>query len=321
MDGNWRDLFYFNRRERNGIFVLSTLIVLLLTFQYMMPYVVEENLAVADTSHLDAYLLQLQKDSMQYNKSKKRYSVVTYKNKEPEVEESIEQKVEAIELHSFNPNLSKLKDWQQFGLSVKQSESIVKYVDKGGRFKVKEDVLKMYVIDEVLYAKMESYLLLTDSSKSDYKVKKLKRSSSSDTLYKVKVDSNILIELNLADTTELKKLRGIGSYYAKKIIKYRDQLGGFNSVNQLFEIERMREETVLSIKSKLTVDTSLIHKIHINTDMAPQMVKHPYITWNMAINIQDFRDFHKKYKSTHDLVKNGLLNEELYSKLVPYLEL
>ena len=85
MDGNWRDLFYFNRRERNGIFVLSTLIVLLLTFQYMMPYVVEENLAVADTSHLDAYLLQLQKDSMQYNKSKKRYSVVTYKNKEPEL--------------------------------------------------------------------------------------------------------------------------------------------------------------------------------------------------------------------------------------------
>ena len=83
----------------------------------------------------------------------------------------------------------------------------------------------------------------------------------------------------------------------------------------------MREETVLMIIPFLTVDSGLINKIHINTEIAPIMVKHPYITWNMAINIQDYRDFTHKYKSIHDLVENGLLNEEIYSKLAPYIEL
>jgi DNA uptake protein ComE-like DNA-binding protein len=320
MDGSWKDLFYFNRRERNGIFVLSTIIMLLLTLQSVMPLMVDD-IVITDTSYLDAYLLQLQKDSLAYKGVKKRYKTFSDEKILKATKVSYKKVQEPHLLYGFNPNSSKTEDWMQFNLSQKQAKSILKYVQKGGRFKTKEDVLKMYVIDDELYSRIESYLIIADSLKKDKKLNIVEEVQIQDTLLVRKEDLNFIIELNLADTLELKKLKGIGSYYAKKIVQYRDHLGGFYSVNQLFEIERMREETVLKIQPKLTVDTNLIQKIHINSDKAPQMVKHPYITWNMAIEIQDFRDFHKKYKSTHDLVKNGLLNEELYSKLVPYLEL
>jgi DNA uptake protein ComE-like DNA-binding protein len=183
----------------------------------------------------------------------------------------------------------------------------------------------MFVINESQYSKIEPYLLLPDSvvkktqwfeKDSLYASKKRKFPKKS----KYNFDT-IIIELNSADTANLKMLRGIGSYYARQIVYQREKLGGYHSVTQLYEIERMREETVLKIIPFLTVDTNLIKKIHINSDLAPDMVKHPYITWNMAIRIQDYRDFSHKFKSVRDLVKNGLLNEELYIKLAPYLEL
>lgn len=310
MEGNWKDLFYFHRRERNGIFVLSTIILLLLLSQYFMPLLVDKRLE-KDTQYLEAYWAQLKKDSLAYCQKLEAKKAVRYQEriKQPVVSNSMKEE--------FNPNTSTVENWMQFDLTQKQAESILRYINKGGVFKEKKDILKLYVIDQEKYVQIEPFLKIIHAEKKEKPSFNLKQDSDKAVQKRIE----ILVELNSADTTALKKLKGIGSYYATRIVKYRDQLGGFYGVHQLFEIERMREETVVSILDQVTVDTNLIRKLHLNSDSAVRMVKHPYITWNMAIRIQDFRDFHKKYKSAHDLVKNGLLNEELYSKLVPYLEL
>jgi len=310
MEGNWKDLFYFHRRERNGIFVLSTLIILLILFQYFMPLLVDQRLEV-ETQYLEAYWKQLEKDSMAYKQ--KLISEKKVKSKSGKLQKSFPAQVKV----EFDPNTSTLENWTQFGLTRKQAESILKYVNKGGEFREKKDILKLFVIDAEIYTQIAPYIKIENIEKENKSMFAIKQ----DTNKSIQKTVEIPIDLNSTDTTELKKLKGIGSYYAKSIVKYRDRLGGFYGVYQLFEIERMREETVLNIMDQVTVDTNLIRKIHLNSDPAVTMVKHPYITWNMAIRIQDYRDFHKKYKSVHDLVKNGLLNEELYSKLVPYLEL
>jgi len=317
MQGNWRDLLAFNKRERNGIFVLTTLIVLVLLVQFSLPYFIHPKTDFEEPN-LEAYLIQLKKDSAEwvaqnrkkYTKSKTNYASVPKSSKRT-------KKIK-FNPHEFEPNHATTSDWESVGLSKKQAQSIQRYVDKGGKFKVKADVAKMYVITEQKFDEMKPYLLLPDSV---VKPKPEPKKAKTVFVSKPYTYDTIIVELNTADTTELKKLRGIGSYYARKIVYYREKLGGFHSVEQLYEIERMREETVQSIAPFLTVDTTLIRKLHINKDDAPVLVKHPYITWNMAKRIQDYRDFSHRFKSPTDLIKKGLLTEELYSKLVPYIEL
>jgi competence ComEA-like helix-hairpin-helix protein len=138
---------------------------------------------------------------------------------------------------------------------------------------------------------------------------------------KLDVVEPLLVNINTADTTELKSLKGIGSYYAKQIVEYRERLGGFYRIDQLYEIERLREETIQMIEPFIIFDTTIIRKVHINSDKASVLVRHPYITWNMAKNIEDHREFKKRFKSVDELLIFGLLTDELYSKLAPYLEL
>jgi DNA uptake protein ComE-like DNA-binding protein len=328
MNGNWKDLFSFNRRERNGILVLSTLIIMVIFIQFSLPYFVSNEVEF-DTSYLDKYIIQLKKDSADWvakNELKYKSKYTNAYRLNVTFNDSVKDEGPEINLvpHKFNPNTAVDEDWKSVGLSKGQISSINKYLSRGGKFIIRSDVAKMYVITDEKFAYMKPFIQLPDTDKKISKKKYQKQfSADSSKTYskKIYITDSGSVELNLADTTQLMHLRGIGSYYARQIVYYREKLGGYYSVNQLFEIERMREETVLKIIPFLKVDSSLINKIHINKDIAPLMVKHPYITWNMAINIQDYRDFTHKYKSIHDLVTNGLLNEEIYSKLAPYIEL
>lgn len=321
MNGQWKDLFAFNKRERNGIFVLCALILLLLLMQVVMPYFVKLP-AVDNTAALDAYIIEYKKDSLRLVDERKLALQAKRSQyyKKSVYNDSSSNRIKQPKRWSpvpFDPNSAMAIIWEGFGLSDKQSSSILNYLKKGGKFRVKSDVKKMYVIDDILYSKMEAYIQLPDSIEK----KKWNSNFKKDTIKTTKPFENIYIELNSTDTTELKKLKGIGSYYARQIIYYRDKLGGYVSVNQLYEIERMRESTIEKILPYISVDSTNLRKIKLNSAKAPEMVKHPYITWNMAINIHDYREFTKKYKYPHQLVELGLLNEEIYSKLVGYLEL
>ncbi|MGB1003276.1 MAG: helix-hairpin-helix domain-containing protein [Salibacteraceae bacterium] len=327
MKGEWKDLFAFNKRERNGIIVLITLIILLLIFQLCIPLMMPDPI-VPNSKELDSYILALKKDSIEREALKKektkRWKKDTnyFKSRYYSKNNSSKNKVgkpNPIKIWNpvkFNPNLIGIETWLKFSLTEKQAMSIENYKLKGGQFRVKSDVKKMYVISDSLFAQMKRYIELPDSVIKSNKSAETRNSKSFRPTQKP-----LSIEINSADTTELKTLKGIGSYYANRIVKYRVALGGYQSVEQLYEIERMRESTVQKITPFIYVDTNQIVKIKINSATATEMVKHPYITWNMAINIHDYRAFKKKYKSVHELVELGLLNEEIYSKLAVYLEL
>jgi len=128
-----------------------------------------------------------------------------------------------------------------------------------------------------------------------------------------------IIELNSADTTELKTLKGVGSYYAKNIVKYRAQLGGFYELSQLLEVYGVEEELMRSNQGFLTVDSTLVKKININTTTAEELKKHPYIKWRIANSIVLYRANHGEYKSVQNIQNSDLVNDELYRKIVRYL--
>lgn len=319
MNGTWKDLLAFNKRERNGIFVLTFLIVCVAMVQLALPFF-KPVYPPIDELEYQSIIRQIEQDSVneELARRKEKEQKEYFKQKNKTLKRVRSGKPKRLwEPMFFDPNTVKESDWMRFGLSRKQAKTIEKYKAHGATFKLKSDVKKLFVIDDELFFKMKPYINLPDSMSHDTD-KYIKPESP--TMIAL-ADENLRIELNATDTSELIKLKGIGRYYARKIIWYRNKLGGFYSVNQLYEIDRMRPETVQKIAPYVWVDPYKLRKIHINSTTAPEMVKHPYFTWNMAISIQDYRDFTKKFKSVHQLVEIGLLNEEIYSKLAPYLEL
>jgi DNA uptake protein ComE-like DNA-binding protein len=104
-----------------------------------------------------------------------------------------------------------------------------------------------------------------------------------------KFKEGTVVELNSADTTTLKKIPGIGSAYANRIVKYRTLLCGFYSVGQLSEVYGIDEERYNSLSPWFTVDKSLITKLDVNSLSLDSLRRHPYINYQQARVITQLR--------------------------------
>lgn len=292
-----REYFTFNKTERNGIFVLLLIIACQLTYLIVSPY----------------FFGKRNIDSAPLEKQIASFNAVP----EPDKEKSKEDNFDALnESHvnpylphyfAFDPNTIANDDWEQLGLSQKQIKTINNYQKKGGKFFKKEDLKKIYGISEKQYLQLEPYIEIRDkktpvivpeNSKPNYSIKK--------------------VNLNTADSLELVSLKGIGPFYAKTILKYRNQLGGFYSANQLLEVWKFDEEKLNTIIAAIEIDTSNINKININTCTAKQL-KHPYLNWSQVNAIINYRNKHGNYNEVNEIKNTSLISDETFAKIHQYL--
>ena len=129
----------------------------------------------------------------------------------------------------------------------------------------------------------------------------------------------IIIELNHADTFELQRLRGIGSSFAKRIVFYRDRLGGFIDKSQLMEVFGMDTARYNGIRANLTVNTDSIHKIHINFVTFKDLMKHPYFPFAITKSIILYRKDHKVFKNIGELRNIQGINDSIFGKMKSYV--
>ena len=298
-----RDYFTFNRRERNGIFVLlSIILILILYLSFSDLFFSKEKI---DFSKFD-------KEITQFEAEQKRIGDSVSLQKNYFVSENSPQ-LDSAERFIFNPNNLREEDWKRLGLSDKQIHVIKNYESKGGKFTSKEDVKKMYCITPQLYASLESYIQIPQENKSEIS------NSKSTTLYKFK-DDKVIVELNSADTTELQKIKGIGSSFAKRIIKFRDMIGGFVRKEQLLEVFGFDEEKLDVISSQIIIDISFVKKININSASVEDLRKHPYMNKKAAVAIYMHRVNNGDFKSVQEIKELNFVNDSLYTKIVSYLK-
>ena len=134
--------------------------------------------------------------------------------------------------------------------------------------------------------------------------------------YQVKLKAGEHLVLNTADTTQLKMVPGIGSYFARKVVQYGQRLGGYVSVDQLDEIENFP----LDAKDYLIIENAQPHKLNVNTLSLNDLKKHPYITFYQARAITDYRRLHGPLKSLQDLRLSKDFPPEAIARLTPYVE-
>ncbi len=143
-----------------------------------------------------------------------------------------------------------------------------------------------------------------------------------DTLKKHQTSStfSLTININTADTSQWKKLYGIGNVLSKRIVNFREKLGGFHSIEQLQEVYGLKPETFESIRPHLILDSNyVIKKIDLNNSTVKKIAAHPYIDWDLANLIVAYRKQHNGFKTVYELRRTDLVNEKLYRKLAPYL--
>jgi competence protein ComEA len=297
-----RDYFTFNRRERNGVFVLLSIILILIFY----------------LSFSDHFFLTEQTDFSKFDKDIARFEEQLNRNNDSIA--SVERnnftkanlsETESKEIFPFDPNNLPEADWKRMGLSDKQIHVIKNYETKGGTFRSNEDLKKMYCITPTLYASLESYIRIPENNKKSLPITNHQPLTIT--------HQPLLVELNSADTLQLDKLKGIGFAFAKRIIKYRELLGGFVAKEQLLEVYGLDKEKYDALSASVFVDDSKIRKIDINAAVFEEMKKHPYLKYNLVNLILNYRKQHGNYKSVTDIKQLDLMSDELFTKIAPYL--
>jgi len=302
MKNNFRDYLTFNKRERNGVFVLVSIIALLILYLNVSESFFENE--KADFTSFDSIVLA----------SKNIISEPVAQQVEEQVVVASEKEKTKKDYFDFNPNGLPEADWKRLGLSEKQIKTIKNFESKGGRFHKKEDLKKIYGIKEQQYKTLEPYIQLAINKEEE----KNSNSVFKDGKVEAAKSKKATVDLNTADSITLLTIKGIGPFYAKNIIKYRNLLGGFVAKEQLMEIWKFDQEKYASIEKSVEVDGTRAKKIKINSCSVEEL-KHPYLKWNQVNGIVNYRQKHGKFKTIDEIKNTDLVDDETLRKLAPYL--
>jgi competence protein ComEA len=208
----------------------------------------------------------------------------------------------------FDPNKVSAKDLETLGFESTLIRRILKYREKGGVFRTKNDLLKIHGLSPEFHSRIRSFIALPDSLTSKVPLKK-------------QITERITsFDLNLADTTLLKLVNGIGSKISQRILKYRDALGGFYDVNQLYEVYNMDSivaERLIAV-SFINSETTL-RRLNINKADKKTLAIHPYISTPAAAAIVAYRLKHGDFHAVEELRKISQVDSVTFHKVKTYL--
>jgi len=177
----------------------------------------------------------------------------------------VSKEATATRLFPFDPHTIRREELLGLGFSPRVADILINYRTKGGKFRTKEDVKKIYGVSPELYRKIEPYIHIESdivSHVSDLSVEKSRPS---------------YIDINTASKEDWKSLPGIGDYFATKLTEKREKLGTFVSIEQVGEIYNLPDSTFQKIRPYLKLKEGNIRKININTAKEEELRRHPYI--------------------------------------------
>ncbi|MDR2125460.1 MAG: helix-hairpin-helix domain-containing protein [Prevotellaceae bacterium] len=300
-----KELFSFTNNERIAIIVLFAILFAVFLYPHIKS---KSNMDEAGFEELKLAVDEFENSKLQAETSempaKPRKN--TYKKTEKK-EENFE----------FDPNTADENTFVKLGFSQKQAATIINYRNKGGNFKTANDFKKMYVVSEDNFNRLAPYIKIAPDVNLQPTTTETTNSANENS---ATARPRVFVEINSADTAELKKLRGIGSYYASRIEEYRNKLGGFADINQLKEIKGIDDERFAMFSNQVQIDTSSINKLNVNKLTPKELAQHPYINNYTARGIEQYRNFAGKIENLQQLVKEKILTDEQADKLKHYIE-
>lgn len=342
----WKDYLYFSRPERNGIKILSAMLIVILTVPAIVDvFRVRPEYDFSHTAEIAAALdaaLSLSRSAQHSAATAARPAGTTGTSS------SI-----ALSPTRFNPNTLLADEWTKMGFPERLGRAVHNYIQAGGSFRFREDLQRIYIMEDNWYEQIEAYIDLPsrsstratqstgsqpagnyEASQTTQRETDLQNESRTDadnvrpgeknnitamneTYYPVPVLP--LIDINRADTTALTKIRGIGSVFSRRIGGYRNLLGGFHHPGQLLEVYGMDSTRWEQLIMQIDIDTSAIRKIDIHQADFSTYIRHPYIDRNLANALTNFVKQHGPLDSLSQIKQLTLITDSLYTRIAPYL--
>ena len=229
----------------------------------------------------------------------------------------------------FDPNTADSTQLLRLGLAPWQVRSIYRYRAKGGIFRQPSDFACLYGLTRKQYRELRPYIRISpdylpaanyyaprstgnDTRSVDSSTTKAPRYTYA-ARHKLRPGEHIAI--NSADTTQLQKIPGIGSGYARMIIRYRERLGGFTTMAQVLESGPVPESALQYI----TIDAAQVHKLNVNKLSLNQLRRHPYINFYQAKAICEYRRLHGPLHSLEELLFSPDFPPAQIERLKPYV--
>ncbi len=309
----WKDFFYFTKGERNGIIALLFLVVLVLfapvLYQaFYKPQVYDFSEFDTKVAAFEARLKALRAEAEAHRLE--RRSIPRQASTAAPIR---------LTPFPFDPNQLPAKDWERMGLPPQVARTIKNFENAGGSFRYKEDVKRIFLITDEMYAQLEPYIELPSRETASELPASLSRfAERPDPILE---RAALRVNLNTADTTELIQLNGIGPSFSRRIATYRERLGGFIHHDQLLEVFGMDTTRLNNIRKNLIIDPSQLRKININQAEWADLVRHPYIDRNLANSLIAIRNQHGPYKSVNDIRRSHLIDDAIFGKIAPYLSI
>ncbi|MFT4739094.1 MAG: DNA uptake protein ComE-like DNA-binding protein [Cyclobacteriaceae bacterium] len=294
------DQLGFSLTEANGTIVLSFIILSIIFLPILHEkLILQDTLATSDLAEMEKW----------YD------SLTTTIKKKPE-------EISKIKFEFFDPNNISSSKWISFGIESRIADRIINFRNAGGSFRKSEDLYKIYGIDSSTVSDLLPYALINSISKekASKNYSKSKQDEDDKNYYEAQsAKSWIKIDLNEASAQELTKIYGIGKRLSERIIKYRGALGGYYSEKQLFQIYNLEDSVIYKISESFVIDSTNIKTLSINGDSINQLARHPYINYNLARAIINYRINHGDYVSISDLKQVKIMNDSIFELLLPYL--
>ena len=308
-----RDFLYLQRNDRQALLAILVIMATAATIVYLLGNRTEAEKKAIDSSN-QVVIQHATKEQPAYN----------------------QEGTELREAFPFDPNTADSTTLRRLGLNAWQVKSIMRYRAKGGVYSRPTDFARVYGLTKKQYETLlpfirigEDYKLASDfygnepyqqhRSKlpSTYQKDEATDKTAPEKVYSYphKLQPGQHIDINTADTTDLMKIPGIGSYYAKRIISYRDKLGGFVSAQQLSEIDGVPEAAASFIK----IDAQQIHKLNINKLSVNKLRAHPYLNFYQAKGIVEYVHKRGPLKNLEELKLLKDFPPDEIERLKPYI--
>ena len=302
-----KDYFTFSKKDRVGIYFILGLILII----YFIPIFFTQSHPSHTT--IDPVIAKMLDTVQQQQKTTQSSNTTNISFAHEPINETVFVKGE---LFMFDPNTLSAEGWQKLGLNERTTRTILNYRNKGGKFYSPEDLKKIWGLPEGFYEYVANYIQIT-SIQNIYE----RRHSNTYLPYEKRESRIAIVDINNADTSAYIALPGIGSKLASRIVNFRDKLGGFHSIEQVKETYGLSDSTFQAIKDYLQLNNSAVKQININTATKEELKAHPYIKWQLANAIIEYRNQHGPYKSIDDVKKILIPDEAIFKKVGPYLSL
>ncbi len=289
-----QEILYFTKKERTGMLVMMATVLLLHLFSVLYDKISKRPLKISPDVLQRFASLSASTDTFQNEFTASYTDQKSFQEHPP------------VSLFHFDPNTISLNEWKQLGVPEKTAQTILKYISKGGKFKAATDLKKIWGLQ-----------------KSAEKLIPFVRIHQEQKIYKQEFiapkGQQQKIDINTADSLAWLALPGIGPALTKRILTFRKSLGGFYALNQVKETFGLPDSTFQKIKSKLVLNNMQIRKINLNDATIDDLKKHPYIRYQLANVIIQYRTQHGKFNAVEQLKNIMILPDSSYQKMFPYL--